>query len=48
MNDVQEVQVNCANETSLEVHDQSRVFKCMSEHILHQKKHECGLCECSQ
>ena len=54
MNDVQELQANCADEISLEERiamlnaDQSRVFKQMSEHLLHQKKHECGLCECSQ
>ena len=53
MNDVQELQVNCTDEISLEVRidklnaDQSRVFKRMSEHLLHQQKHESGMCKCS-
>ena len=54
MNDVQELQVNCTDEISLEERidklnaDQSRVFKHMSEHLLHQQKHESGVCKCSQ
>ena len=54
MNDVQELQADCADELSLEVRiemlnvDQARVFKHISEHLLHQQRHESGVCECSQ
>ena len=54
MNDVQELQANCADELSLEKRiemlnvDQARVFKRISEHLLHQQRHESGVCECSQ
>ena len=49
INDVQELQANCTDETRLEESmdklnvDQSRVFKRMSEHL-----HESGVCKCSQ
>ena len=54
MNDVQELQANCTDELSLEKRierfnvDQGRVFKRISEHLLHQERHVSGVCECAQ
>ena len=54
MNNVQELEENCTEEISLEKRinklnaDQSRVFKCMSEYLLHQQKYESGVCKCTQ
>ena len=54
MNDVQELEANCADKISLEKHiemlntDQARVFKRVFDHLLHQQRHVTGECKCSQ
>ena len=52
MNDVQELEANCADKISLEKHiemlDTDQIFKHVSDHLLHRQKHETGVSKCSQ
>ena len=51
--DIGELQQSCTKRMNLTDRikslntDQARVFNRVSEHLLHQKKHESGLCSCS-
>ena len=53
MNDTKDLHSNCADKISLEDRvsllnaDQSRVFHRVTDHLLHQQKHETGTCDCA-